>query len=100
MSFVLSQKFGPSTSIIMPQEKPFRQDSEAYKKMVAQLEDGTIDPMDKPKSVWLSDPMFQEYDLKNFRAGLNKYKMNNKMMVRKAEDSKYLECLSSARGLL
>ena len=69
---------------------PFLKSSEAYQKMVELFADGHIDPSDPPRVAYGKHPLFRQYSLASFRAQLNKYKVQNNMMIRGGnEDGKY-----------
>jgi hypothetical protein len=72
-------------------QAPFLKSSEAYQKMVELFENGQIDPSEPPRVAYTKHPLFRQYSLQSFRAQLNKYKVQNNMMIRKddAQEGKY-----------
>jgi hypothetical protein len=64
----------------------FTKKTEAYQKMAEMLESGEIDPAEPPRVAYAKHPLFGEHSLANFRAQLNKYKVQNNLMVRKTKD--------------
>ena len=45
----------------------------AYIKLYKQFRDGTIDPFNYvPRNVWLSDPLYTQYDLTRFRTNISR----------------------------
>ena len=65
---------------------PFSKDSDGYKKMCELLDDGTIDPYMQPKLAYRQDPVFRNYKPDAFRAGLNKEKAKQNMMMRDPQE--------------
>ena len=63
-------------------QPPFNKSSDAYQKMVAMFENGQIDPSDPPRVAYVKHALFRQYSLASFRAQLNKYKVQNNMMIR------------------
>lgn len=60
--------------------------SKAALKLKLRLKQGKIDPNDKPKTVWESDPEFMKYNLASFRAAYNKYKAELGVHLRTANN--------------
>jgi hypothetical protein len=67
-------------------QPPFLKSSEAYQKMVELFDSGLIDPSDPPRVAYVKHPLFRQYSLASFRAQLNKYKVQNNMMIRPNEE--------------
>ena len=63
-------------------QAPFLRTTEAYQKMVEMFDNGLIDPADPPRVAYVKHPLFRQYSLASFRAQLNKYKVQNNMMIR------------------
>jgi hypothetical protein len=84
-----AQEYVNMKSSLLSDRKGFKwsKDSEAAKLLRSGLENGDIDPNDSPKAIWESCPVFQQYDLPKFRAGLNKVRTELGLMVRKKSGS-------------
>ena len=83
----LSQFWIGATSSIMAGRPKFTKTCEAYLKMVEMLDSGEIDPGESPRLAYQKHPLFQQYDLPVFRAGLNKYKATTGYYTRNKQDA-------------
>jgi hypothetical protein len=66
---------------------PFAKGSEGFNRLKELVDDGTIGAETAPKTAYSLDPIFSQYNLSAFRAGLNKLKSENGMMLRTASAS-------------
>lgn len=57
-------------------------DSAAYKLLAQKFDDGEIEPADRPKEVWLTEEVFQQHKLDNFRTAFNKMKAQKGILLR------------------
>lgn len=61
---------------------PFSKTSEGYQRLLQLFDDGTIGAETAPKLAFQLDPIFDQYNLSAFRAGLNKIKTERNMHLR------------------
>jgi hypothetical protein len=65
---------------------PFSKGSEGYTRLTQLIENGTVGAETAPKAAYSLDPIFKDYNLSAFRAGLNKLKSEMGMMLRPTLD--------------
>jgi hypothetical protein len=65
---------------------PFAKGCEGFARLRELIENGTIGAETAPKTAYSLDPLFGQYNLSAFRAGLNKIKSEMGLMLRSTNE--------------